>query len=161
MKVRYFVWKDDKSKENWKKDFYKQLGFDLDQYKSIVDEIYDTKTPMECVMSERWEQTVDTVNGIGITGWLMFSMNDIMEGVIVEVDPPRQEVKLKEPKLVESLFYPDSGMFTAIWVEQGVIRSEDFIAEGDMVAIARMPEIKFPLIELMFPSNYKIFVIEE
>ncbi|QMV29123.1 hypothetical protein AP1_0420 [Aeromonas phage AP1] len=35
------------------------------------------------------------------------------------------------------------------------------IAEGNMVAIARMPEIKFPLIELIFPSNYKIFAIEE
>ncbi|UKM62701.1 hypothetical protein P19_0213 [Aeromonas phage P19] len=161
MKVKYFVWKDDKSKEDWKEDFYKQLGFDLVQYKPIVDEIYNIDTPMKCVMSDRWEQTVDTVNDIGIPGWLMFSMNDIVEKVIVEVNPTHQEVNMKEPKLVEQGFIPESGMFTAVWIENGVIRSEDFIAEGNMVAIARMPEIKFPLIELIFPSNYKIFAIEE
>lgn len=161
MKVKYFVWKDDKSKDGWKKDFYKQLGCDLYQYKSIVDEIYDIETPMECVMSERWAQSVDTVNGIGIDGWLMFSMNDIAEKIIVEVDHQHQVVNMKEPKLVEQGFIPESGMFTAVWIENGVIRSEDFIAEGNMVAIARMPEIKFPLIELIFPSNYKIFAIEE
>ncbi|QMV29019.1 hypothetical protein AP1_0312 [Aeromonas phage AP1] len=55
MKVKYFVWKDDKSKEDWKKDFYKQLGFDLEQYKPIVDEIYNIDTPMKCVMSDRYQ----------------------------------------------------------------------------------------------------------
>lgn len=54
---------------------------------------------------------------------------------------------------------PKSGQFVAVWVEDNQVKSESFIADGDVLCLAKMPELKFQRPEIEFPTQTVYMVI--
>lgn len=153
-KVKTYKWKDSKSKSEWLHKIYQVFGHNSEEYQFAYNSIIGEKE-MVCVFHEKWVNDITVVNDKSVYGLIIFTDDDI-NNFLVEVGSQFEQ----QVKQVDTM--PESGIFTAVWIEDGFLRSEDFCSHGEFVHLQRLKNCSSMRKDLLerLPSNTVYMTIQ-
>lgn len=162
---RWFKWKNSDSPVLWKERTYNAFRrgnwrlVHLEELDVTMDKIHRMNHLCCEVGNGKYhpEGSIIRINGMNFHNQILFLPSEIEE-YLVECES--KEVIQSGIKQVDSM--PKSGIFTAVWIEDGFLKSEDFFADGDKVKLQRMDMISVPRDELVnsFPKQTVFMVME-
>ena len=136
---------------NWGQRYLTELEIILDQISKKVSFIGEGGIGA----AYKNDKSIFKADGIGFQNQILFLPHEI-EDHLVEVGSQFEQ----QVKQVDTM--PESGIFTAVWIEDGFLKSEDFFSDGEFVKLQRLDIIRIPKKDLVksLPSNTVYMTIQ-
>ncbi|UYD59134.1 hypothetical protein HPMBJEAJ_00019 [Aeromonas phage avDM6] len=156
----WYKWKNSDSPVLWKERvfyaFQRNWNNDaLSELENVIDQIHK-KVSFIAGGAFTNDKSIFTADGLGFKNQILFLPHEVEE-YLVEVG---SQVDQQQVKQVDTM--PESGIFTAVWIEDGFLKSEDFFSDGVYVKLQRVDVVRIRREELLksLPSNTIYMVIE-